>query len=36
MAPNVDEEMEDLNRSYMAGGNILKWSHSGKESGVFL
>lgn len=36
MTPSVDEETEDLNHSYTAGGDILKWSHSGKQSGVFL
>lgn len=36
LTPNVDEETEDMNHSYTAGGNILKWRHSGKQSGLLI
>ena len=35
-APNAGEEVEKLDHSYIAGGNVRWFSHSGKWFGSFL
>ena len=34
--PNADKDAEKLEHSYVAGGNVKWYSHSGKQFGIFL